>query len=290
MAETENWEWSEADRGYGEVRLDSWKYFVDFAYDEMLNYETYIWRGQRCDSWDLESTFDRLVKAGKVDPAQRWDFRSRHLEQFKFAVRGRRGANPPQLESENDWWALGQHHGLATPLLDWTLSPFVAAYFAFIGEGGDQTEYRAIFALHKPSVEERVKKKQRTEETKQKEKKEAYERGEKPANILVLGLLSSPIRPEVEFIRPFSDENQRLVNQGGLFSRAPQDKSIKEWVQENGGEDDDGYTLIKVLVPNKDREECLKNLNRMNINHLTLFPDLYGASKFCNLFSEIEQY
>ena len=98
------------------------------------------------------------------------------------------------------------------------------------------------------------------------------------------------MRQEVEFIRPLSDENQRLVNQGGLFSRAPSDTSFEEWIQNNHEDEDSGYTLIKILIPNKDRQESLKTLNRMNINHLTLFPDLYGASKFCNLFSEIDKY
>lgn len=96
--------------------------------------------------------------------------------------------------------------------------------------------------------------------------------------------------PEVLFIRPLSDENQRLVNQGGLFTRAPAGKTLDKWVQENHVEDDKGYTLIKILLPNKDRNGCLQNLNRMNINHLSLFPDLYGASRFCNLFSEISKY
>jgi hypothetical protein len=102
--------------------------------------------------------------------------------------------------------------------------------------------------------------------------------------------LDNPTRPEIEFIRPRSDENQSLVSQNGLFTRSPYGTTLEEWVQKNFAGENDTYTLIKFLVPNKDREESLRMLNRMNINHLTLFPDLYGASKFCNMFGEIKKY
>lgn len=288
MSRRKQWEESSLINGFVEVKTLSWHYFFNYVNKEMLDYETYIWRGQRRDDWLLESTLGRLRKRARIAKTKSYDFGKQHLEQFKYAVRGRRGSNPPKLETENDWWALGQHHGLATPLLDWTTSPFVAAYFAFIGVGEKQTKSRAIYALHRPSIESKVNELHSVAEEKRKKEKQEVESGKMSMSLLCL--LDSPIMPEVEFIRPLSDENQRLVNQGGLFTRFPDETDIQSWIQANFKDDNKGYILIKIHVPNKDREECLKSLNRMNINHLTLFPDLYGASKFCNLFGEIEKY
>jgi len=289
MVEEKGWKWSSTGMGCAEVKLSSWDNFNDFISKHMLDYDTYIWRGQRCDDWNLESTLDRLINTAKVAKTKRYGFRQAHLEQFQFAVRGRRGGNPPEIKDENDWWALGQHHGLATPLLDWTTSPFVAAYFAFINQGENQTRQRAIYALHRPTVESKVQELVRNKELENKQAKQELASGERRGGLLSDLLLDMPVRPEVEFIRPLSDENQRLVNQGGLFTRAPSGKPLDQWVRENF-KDETGYTLIKIGIPHRDRSDCLKMLNRMNINHLTLFPDLYGASKFCNLFGEIEKY
>lgn len=290
MARKKRWEELPIVNGFAEVKLFSWKYFYDFIHQEMLDYQMYIWRGQRCDDWPIDSTLDRLTKKAKVARQKKHSFRTQHLEQFKYAVRGRRGQNPPLLETENDWWALGQHYGLATPLLDWTTSPFVAAYFAFIGVGERQTKYRVIYALAKPSVEKRSKELFDTAEEERKKELKLVESGEKSVGPLTRYSLGIPNRPDVEFIRPLSDENQRLVNQGGLFSRFPANTDIKTWVQDKYKDNSGQWILVKIHVPNKDREECLKALNRMNINHLTLFPDLYGASKYCNLYGEIEKY
>jgi hypothetical protein len=47
---------------------------------------------------------------------------------------------------------------------------------------------------------------------------------------------------------------------------------------------------MKITIPNGNRVDCPKSLNRMNINHLTLFPDMYGASKHCNHAAQMQLY
>ncbi|MCK5213851.1 MAG: hypothetical protein KAR05_00675 [Candidatus Omnitrophica bacterium] len=38
------------------------------------------------------------------------------------------------------------------------------------------------------------------------------------------------------------------------------------------------------------REDILKRLSRKNINHLTLFPDIYGAVEHANMQLKIKGY
>lgn len=264
MARPKRWTQSKLTDGIVIVELSSWKYFHAFIDEQVLDLKHQVWRGQRCENWLLESTLDRVLKQ---KASENWDAAlTKHLDLFKHAIRGRRGSNPPTLKKENDWWTLGRHHGFDAPLLDWVSSPFVAAYFAFIGEDEtDQTPGRAIYSLDRTYVEE-----------KSEEIKERYQ-----------GKRSSPI---IEFVRPLSDDNPRLISQGGLFTRAPAGEDIETWVRREFRRETGRYILRKITIPNKDRLRCLRFLNQVNINHLTLFPDLYGASTFCNLSLGIQDY
>ena len=242
--------------GVLETKLTSWIEFNDLV-KKLLDHPNYVFRGHRRNDWDLEPTLTRTFRTKSPSRSTV----TTHIENFRYAIRGRRGTNPPQLE-EIELWALGQHHGLATPLLDWTGSPYVALFFAFSESApGDETDSRVVLALNETMV------KRKSEEL----------------------LLADPQTDVVEFYRPLSDENAGLVNQNGLFTKSPETMSIEDWVISNFS----GYgktILAKIYVPNDQREECLKALNKMNINHATLFPDLYGASRYTNMKLQIENY
>ena len=146
MARKARWDESSLDNGVVNVKLSSWKYFSDYINQEMLDYTTYIYRGHGNSKWKLEPTLDRIIKSPTSSQ------RKVHLNKFKYETRGRRGLHPSLLEDENDWWALGQHHGLSTPLLDWTESPFVGLYFAASVAYAEQHKEYAVFAISQSSI------------------------------------------------------------------------------------------------------------------------------------------
>lgn len=263
-----NWTRIAAEDGIVTFSLLSWSSFFDFVETEVCstaNSRTYIWRGQRHPDWSLSTTLDRLFGRLGLLTATASVLESRsadHLEAFKYASRGRRGSNPALL-SENEWWALGQHFGLATPLLDWTRSPFAALYFAFEELATELVPRRVVYALDQGAV---------LQKGFELAHGPSYEKGRLPI---------------IEFVDPMSDENQRLVSQGGCFTRAPIGTTVERWVA-TVFESSELPILLRIEIPDSDRLACLRALNRMNINHLSLFPDLTGASRSANLKVEFE--
>lgn len=281
----------------GELHLGSWKEFVDYVHEKIVSQPDFVWRGQRSVHWALESGLERFFRGREVSSASEAGevLRFRHLERFKLASRGR--LDPRDLEErflelameaegdvderdrlpvgpgrkereENNWWAVGQHYGLSTPLLDWSTSPFVAAFFAFEQSAPPEERpiRRAVYGLHRRLVSQ-----------KSDEIREEFDGPERP--------------PVLEFIEPLFKDNPRLVSQGGLFTRAPDGVDVREWVERSYKDgEDEGVWLLVVTLPNENRDYIMKALNRMNINHQSLFPDLYGATSFVNTQLVIEDY
>lgn len=256
------WEQRGIEDGVLEVYAEDWDGFVTYVSDKLSNYRSYIFRGHREPEWKLTPTLDR------VDPMK--VLKNDVLAAFKQATRGRRGATPPCL-SDDEWWALGQHHGLKTPLLDWTASPFVAAFFAFAAERPkeDLPKDRIVYALAKQQVM----------------KKSEEIRKNEPGTILTG-------TDAIEIISPQVDDNVRLVSQRGIFTKSlSSNLDIEAWVRKRFKAESSAI-MIKIRVTENEDDRCafLRFLNLMNINYLTLFPDLDGAAKYSNMQLDIENY
>ncbi len=260
-----------ADRISGRIpvtRLERWQDFSNLLESDFFNANgvQFIFRGHRRYDWNLLPTLGRLTENGIVSE----ELANKQLDLFKRAVRGRLKDTSllVEVEQEDELWSIGQHHGLMTPLLDWTYSPFVALFFAFAKEdqqGEEDNPYRAIYVLNKSFVAD------------------------------------DEHCPDIRLLEPRKDDHGRLVNQAGLFTFSPTDATIenklietisdfdefKEAMEETEAEVLARY-ICKIYIKNEDREGCLRSLRRMNVHHASLFPDLLGASDYCNLLMEEE--
>lgn len=248
------------------TRLECWKDFTTLLEAPFFNRPKtqFVFRGHRRFDWGLMPTLARIPATGIIDEA----LANSQLEHFRRAVRGRLSDNTlVSLDEEDELWAVGQHHGLLTPLLDWAYSPYVALFFAFAKEDSEEEKenpYRAVYVLNKTFVAD------------------------------------DELCPDIRMFEPRKDDHGRLVNQAGLFTFSPYDSTIENKLTDtisneefeddelrNAAEEDQACIIAKyickIYIRNEDREGCMRHLRRMNVHHASLFPDLIGASEYCNL-------
>jgi hypothetical protein len=163
-------------------------------------------------------------------------------------------------EHQVECLAYAQHYGLATRLLDWSISPLVALYFAtdtYFGKDG------AVFSCFLPDCE--------SSDSLSEEGKD-------------IGLLQRHLNVMRYQPRPI---DRRIVAQSAVFTihgcpNLPlSPKSIQSLV--TGVAAPNGVNLVRFVVPRKFKQNILVELDQLGVCRRTLFPDLEGLSYDCNL-------
>lgn len=261
----------------------------------------WVFRGQSDSSWDLSPSLYR--GCSNANPA---GLAVRHLEKFKIYARGR----VPNTDGWGDerYWALGRHYGLKTPLLDWSASPFIALFFAFC-DGTSLDNDRALYSLDASYVNrvfcQRIGERLRLDESLRESFEDRYDLSafNNDEKSVILGraiidifdsdlrksddksglfkdFISSSVDNFIRLLSPKTGDNPRLLNQRGVFTYQTSIEPIERIIKSSPVPPK--QVLLKIVIPKEIRHKVLTFLNNMNINHLSLFPDLEGASKYCN--------
>ncbi|HYD38326.1 MAG TPA: FRG domain-containing protein [Allosphingosinicella sp.] len=215
--------------------------------------DRYLFRGQSCSTWGLESSFDR--RHSTLSAAARDAKYAESLRLFKenYSAYGEMARTPfaevfgafdklkdPEIE------ALAQHFGMNTKLLDWSLSMYVAAFFAVSRTDLCVSGLVSVWSLDIEAFKE----------------------------------LS---RKEVTFVRDFYKGNVRNLWQMAAFTRNNTSRAdLVDIFRTTSSSydhnlDSGNPALIRFDFPKDVEEDLLDDLQMMRINSMTIFPGIEGV-------------
>jgi hypothetical protein len=230
------------------------------------NADRCLFRGQAQSPWTLLPTLPRETPANKCGWQEIIRLEQELAHQFRQeAHRTLPQAVLPRQDYILDWWPLMQHYGAPTRLLDWTLSPYVALYFAV---DRHWEEDGAVWWFKAATAENLMLRRF-------------------PDFLSRVNALFHPRDADDPFVDPppilISFELKRTVdrigNQQGFFTLcldASEDhvKVLAELAQYAYGPH-----CEKIIVPKELKPEFLRELHLMNVTGKSLFPGLDGLGR-----------
>jgi len=259
--------------------LDKWDKFVELA-TSAFNDGKWLFRGV-LDNWDLEPSLQRVCGTDWGIPLTEIATIEKGLiREFKRSYPPDSAIPAPAFADYLAWLCLMQHHGAPTRLLDWTFSPFVAAFFALdsLLASNDDSRKAAVWALSDKPISSTSVKAILPDDLKQEYDQYLPRRDGRPFRALFL-----EAGPPCAFAIPVNSYSlsQRIVIQQGTFL-CPGDVSLtfEQNLLAMPGAKDPG-NLRKILLPRNATflADAFAGLHRMNMTHATLFPGLDGYAR-----------
>jgi hypothetical protein len=209
-----------------------------------LEQKRYIFRGQEDHRWRLRTSFHRT---GRADLTRYLAEDIQDLAKM-FSALTQHAFNLSDPLHYASFINLAQHHGYPTPMLDWTWSPYVAAFFAFRSARANKGSKRKARIYKFDSIE---------------------------WNKLYRASKIAPERPNVTMINALAFGNSRAIPQQSVSLISNVD-DIESHISLVEGEQNKGYLEVFDL-PASDRDIVMRELALMGTTAGALFPGLDGA-------------